>query len=75
MPRKTPPQFLEIHPGQSVPGLADAQRAAIHATAYDLAATIRALLEAGQLVNINGKIIPRENHARIHSPALHPARW
>lgn len=44
--------------GEQFPSLADAQRAALAATADDLTATIRRLLQTGRLVNANGKITP-----------------
>lgn len=58
MPRKSP--ALEIHelPGEKFPDLATAQQHSLAETASYMAATIRALLDAGVLVNQNGKIIP-----------------
>lgn len=58
MSRPTAPIRLEEMPGQTYPDLQTAQKAALAATAHDLAATIRKLLEAGRLANVNGKIIP-----------------
>jgi len=46
---------------ETIPGassLKEAQRAALSATAEDLAATIRRLLQSGRLVSVDGKIIP-----------------
>lgn len=58
MPRKSP--ALEIHelPGDKFADLHAAQQHSLAETASYLVATIRALLEAGVLVNQNGKIIP-----------------
>jgi len=44
-------------PGDQYPTLQDAQRAALRATAYDLAATVRALLASGRLVQRGNQII------------------
>jgi hypothetical protein len=56
--RKNSPLHLLENSGENFPSLAAAQTMAFPATAHDLAATIRALLTAGRLVNVNGKIIP-----------------
>jgi len=58
MAPKTPKLTLEEIPGDKFANLAAAQQAALSATAFDLASTIRALLESGAPVNQNGRIIP-----------------
>lgn len=58
MPRQSPVVTLEESPGTKYPDLTAAQRHSLAETACDLAATIRALLESGALVNQNGRIIP-----------------
>jgi hypothetical protein len=58
MTRKTAPLQVEEIPGEKYPDLQTAQAQARHALAGDLAATLRSLLAAGWLVNVNGKLIP-----------------
>jgi hypothetical protein len=58
MPKKSPDLNVTELPGDSYSDLAAAQRAAIKATAHDLAKVIRDLLEAGVLVQVNGRIVP-----------------
>jgi hypothetical protein len=58
MSRKSPDISLEELPGTLYSDLAAAQRACLKSTAMDLAATLRALLLSGDLVILNGKIIP-----------------
>lgn len=58
MPRKTPQMQLVEITGETFPDLAAAQRAALPATAHDLAATMRALLHSGKLIQRNGRIEP-----------------
>jgi hypothetical protein len=59
MPRKSPDFTLEEIPGDQYADLSAAQQAALKATAHDLEECIRALLAAGVLVKVNGKIIPK----------------
>lgn len=59
MPRKSPDFTLEEIPGDQYADLGAAQQAALKATAHDLATTIRALMAAGVLVQLNGKIVPK----------------
>ena len=49
---------LEQIPGDRYPDLEAAQRAALSSMSESLQAVIRNLLERGELVNDNGKIIP-----------------
>jgi hypothetical protein len=58
MSPKSPDLILTEAPGDLYPDLAAAQRAALKATAHDLAGIIRVLLAAGVLVQINGRIVP-----------------
>jgi hypothetical protein len=59
MSRTSPDLFLTEVPGNQYASLGAAQRAALTATAHDIAATLRSLLDAGVLVQVNGKIVPR----------------
>ena len=63
MSRQSPLVSLEEISGTKYPDLTAAQRAALKATAYDIAATLRALLTAGILAQVNGKIIPQEKRS------------
>lgn len=56
MRRKNQDFQLEEIPGDLYPTLEDAQRAALHATACDLADNMRRLLASGRLVNDHNKI-------------------
>lgn len=58
MAPKTPDLILQEIPGDYYPTLAAAQQAALKATARDLAAVLRALLDSGVLIQVNGRIIP-----------------
>lgn len=58
MPKKSPNIVVEEFPGDRYPSLADAQEASLTATAADLVITITKLLEMGELVRRNGKIVP-----------------
>lgn len=58
MPRKTPIVTIEEVPGSKYPDLESAQLSALPSLAADMAETIRRLLEAGWLINDNGRIIP-----------------
>jgi hypothetical protein len=57
MPKKSPDLTLEELPGDLYPSLAAAQEVALKATAYELAAVVRSLLESGVLVQVDGRII------------------
>jgi hypothetical protein len=57
MNRKTFEVTVTEIPGSQYRTLSDAQRAALAATAHDLAATARALLAAGRLVQRGNQII------------------
>jgi hypothetical protein len=59
MSRTSQDLILSEVPGNQYPTLVAAQRAALTATAYDITITLRLLLEAGVLVQVNGKIVPR----------------
>ncbi len=60
MRRKNQDFQLEEIPGDQYPNLQDAQRAALHPAAFDLAANLRRLLATGRLVNDHNKItVPR----------------
>lgn len=63
MPRKSPDLTVTEMSGSQYPTLAAAQRAALEATAHDLAGIIRALLAAGVLVQRDGRIVPNPNPA------------
>jgi len=58
MPRQSPVVSLDEVSGTKYPDLTAAQQHSLAETASDLAATIRALLASGALVNQNGRIIP-----------------
>jgi hypothetical protein len=58
MSRRTPALQLEQIPGEQFPDRETAQHAALPQLAESLQAVIRDLLERGELVNDNGKIIP-----------------
>jgi len=57
--KKAPALQLEEISGQQYSDLKVAQRAALSQFSDNLVAVIRDLLERGELVNVNGKIIPR----------------
>jgi hypothetical protein len=61
MPRKSPNFTLEEIPGDQYADLAAAQQAALKASAHDITVTLRSLLAAGVLVQVNGKIVPKAN--------------
>lgn len=56
--KKPPALQLEEIPGDRYPDRESAQRAALPSMAESLQAVIQQLLERGELVNDNGKIIP-----------------
>jgi hypothetical protein len=58
MPKKAQILTIEEMPGEKYPDLATVQRAALPSISASLQAVIRDLLEKGNLVNVNGKIIP-----------------
>jgi hypothetical protein len=49
---------IEEMPGKKYPDLASVQRAALPSISASLQAVIRDLLNSGNLINVNGKIIP-----------------
>jgi len=58
MPKKAQILTIEEMPGEKYPDLATAQRAALPSISASLQAVIRDLLNNGNLINVNGKIIP-----------------
>ena len=56
--KKAPALRVEEVPGDQFPDREAAWRAALPALSQDLLTVIQDLLERGELVNINGKIIP-----------------
>jgi hypothetical protein len=62
--KKAPVLQFEQLPGQKFPDREAAQRAAMPQLAESLQAVIQDLLERGELVNIEGKIIPNSNKAK-----------
>lgn len=58
MPKKAQILIIEEMPGEKYPDLTTAQRAALPSISASLQAVIRDLLESGNLINVNGKIIP-----------------
>jgi hypothetical protein len=56
--KKAPALQIEEKSGDQFPDLETAQRAALPLVSANLQAVIRDLLERGELVNDNGKIIP-----------------
>jgi hypothetical protein len=58
MPKKAQILTIEEMPGEKYPDLATAQRAALPSISASLQAVIRDLLKNGNLINVNGKIIP-----------------
>jgi hypothetical protein len=61
--KKLPALQVEEIPGDRYPDLESAQRAALPSMAESLQAVIRDLLERGELVNDNGKLIPNPNRS------------
>ena len=61
--KKSPALQVEEIPGDTFPDLESAQRAALPLVSANLQAVIRDLLERGELVNDNGKIIPNRRKA------------
>jgi len=61
MLRNKPDFTLEEISGDQYADLVATQQAALKATAHDIAATLKSLLAAGVLVQVNGKIIPQAN--------------
>jgi hypothetical protein len=60
--KKAPALKLEEIDGQRYPDREAAQRAALPQLSESMQAVIRDLLERGELVNDNGKIIPRPRY-------------
>ncbi len=60
--KKTPVLQVEEIGGDRFPDRSAAQRAALPLISENLQAVIRDLLERGELVNVNGKIIPNPSH-------------
>lgn len=58
MPRKSPVFTVEEISGNQYGSLEDAQKAALKATAADLAQIIRLRIESGDLIIVNGKVVP-----------------
>jgi hypothetical protein len=56
--KKAPALQLEQIPGDRYPDLQSAQRAALPSMSESLQAVIQELLERGELVNVDGKILP-----------------
>ena len=56
--KKSPTLQVEEIPGEQFPDLETAQRTALPLVSANLQAVIRDLLERGELVNDNGKIVP-----------------
>lgn len=56
--RRSPDLQIEEISGDQFPDLETAQNAALPLLAENLQSVIRALLDRGILVNVNGKIIP-----------------
>ena len=69
--KKAPVLELEKIPGDRYPNLETAQRAALPQLGESLQTVIRDLLERGELVNDNGKIIPGP---RYRGNGCHPSR-
>jgi len=61
--KKPPVLQVEEIPGNRYPDLVTAQRAALRSMSESLQAVIRDLLERGELVNVNGKIIKNRTTA------------
>lgn len=59
--RRRAPYTIEEIPGETFPDLAAAQQAALIPLAAGLAATIQALLAAGDLVQVEGRIMRKDN--------------
>jgi hypothetical protein len=60
--KKAPALQLEQVPGERFPDRGAAQRAALPQLVQSMQAVIQDLLERGELVNDNGKIIPGRYH-------------
>jgi hypothetical protein len=56
--KKAPALQLEEVPGDRYPDLQSAQRAALPSMSESLQAVIQELLERGELVNVDGQILP-----------------
>ena len=61
--KKPPALQVEEIPGDQFPDRETAQRAALPALAEHLGAVLQDLLQRGELVNVNGKIIPNRRTA------------
>ncbi len=61
MARPSPKIAIEEVPGDQYASLDEAQRAALDPLASHFAQAIRDLLASGELVQVNGKIIPNPN--------------
>jgi hypothetical protein len=66
MTRKSPAIEVLEQSGERYPDLQAAQKAARKMIAVEMAGTLRALLNAGILINVNGRIIPaqEDTHAK-----------
>ena len=58
MPSQGLPMSLQEHPGTQYLDLAAAHKSALKATASELTAVLRSLLDSGALVQVDGRIIP-----------------
>jgi len=61
MTKPSPIFSLEEIPGDHFASIEAAQRSALDDLASDVTNTIRELIAAGQLVQVNGRIIPNAN--------------
>ncbi|MBI1792970.1 MAG: hypothetical protein HYR70_02100 [Chloroflexi bacterium] len=61
MQRKYHPIAFEEKSGNQYASLQDAQREALPLLSLHLSSVIHDLLASGDLIQVNGKIIPREN--------------
>jgi hypothetical protein len=62
MPKKAPSMVIEEKPGNQYPSLEAAQQAALSLISASLQDVIRELLERGELVEEDNKIIPRSQN-------------
>lgn len=62
--RTSPPITIAEYPGTQHADLATAQRAALPRLADNLASVIRDLLESGDLVIVDGKVIPNPQRTK-----------
>jgi hypothetical protein len=64
MPRKSPNLTIEEISGNQYNSLEEAQKAALKATAADLVQIIRARIESGDLIIVNGKVVPNPERSK-----------